>query len=79
MIVIAGMYYYAFTTTTLTYYQVLQVDRDAQHIDIYQNYKKLSAESDERREKEAYDRAYDVLGKARKRSEYNLYGDIMAM
>ncbi|EER09181.1 hypothetical protein Pmar_PMAR008665, partial [Perkinsus marinus ATCC 50983] len=53
MIVIAGMYYYAFTTTTLTYYQVLQVDRDAQHIDIYQNYKKLSAESDERREKEA--------------------------
>ncbi|KAF4689395.1 hypothetical protein FOZ62_003664, partial [Perkinsus olseni] len=79
IVVIIGMYYYAWTAATPNYYSVLHVNKDAQHVAVYQMYKKLSAEADDRRLKETYDRAYAVLGKARRRSEYNVFGDILQM
>ncbi|KAF4719195.1 hypothetical protein FOZ62_023459 [Perkinsus olseni] len=79
IVVIIGMYYYAWTAATPNYYSVLHVNKDAQHVEVYQMYKKLSAETDDRRLKETYDRAYAVLGKARRRSEYNVFGDILQM
>ncbi|KAF4667786.1 hypothetical protein FOL47_003375 [Perkinsus chesapeaki] len=79
MVVIVGMFYYAFVASTPNYYQILGVRKDSQHVEVYEMYKKLTAEAEGRKEREKYDEAFAVVGKAKRRAEYNVYGDIMQM